>query len=212
MCVYYICIKEEPPSVYIYRVGGESIFNPRGVPFLVVYLSLIPSPHLLVLATSERFLLAGGTFRTILANESHWLQQVLVFSVHWWPTPTYVGRELYFQGVLPLCPERRHPQNRLEHNPVRSKFKSSSKKMEASCSRCGYADESFVVWESFEPIFDHLCVRKWKVVTFKKSMCDVMVWRCWLPWQKRLPQPLGVELWRPEQNLLKIARKYSLIQ
>jgi hypothetical protein len=39
---------------------------------------LIPSPHLLVLATSERFLPAWGTFRAILPSESHWLQPVLV--------------------------------------------------------------------------------------------------------------------------------------
>ena len=41
---------------------------------------LIHSPHLLVLATSEQFLPAGGTFRAILASESHWLQPVLVLS------------------------------------------------------------------------------------------------------------------------------------
>ena len=32
---------------------------------------LIPSAHLLVLATSERFLSVGSTFRAILASESH---------------------------------------------------------------------------------------------------------------------------------------------
>jgi hypothetical protein len=32
--------------------------------------------------TSERFLLAGGNFRAIVASESHWLQLVLVLSVH----------------------------------------------------------------------------------------------------------------------------------
>ena len=53
---------------------------------------LLPSAHLLVLATNERFLLAWGTFRAILASESHWLQPMLVLSVHGWPTPTCVGR------------------------------------------------------------------------------------------------------------------------
>jgi hypothetical protein len=53
---------------------------------------LIPSPHPLVLAISERFLKAGGTFRVILASESHWLQSVLVLSVCWWPAPACVGR------------------------------------------------------------------------------------------------------------------------
>ena len=58
---------------------------------------LIPSPHLLVLVTNERFLLAGGTFRAILANEIHWLQPVLVLSIHWWPPPVGVGRILVCQ-------------------------------------------------------------------------------------------------------------------
>jgi hypothetical protein len=35
--------------------------------------NLLPSPHLSVLATSKRFLPARGTFRAILASESHWL-------------------------------------------------------------------------------------------------------------------------------------------
>ena len=39
---------------------------------------LIPSQHLLVLATSEQFLPTGGTFRASLASESHWLQLPLV--------------------------------------------------------------------------------------------------------------------------------------
>jgi hypothetical protein len=60
--------------------------------YVNVYLmeeTLIPSPHLLVLATSERFLATSrGTFRTILASESHWLQPVMVLSVHWWPAPS----------------------------------------------------------------------------------------------------------------------------
>jgi hypothetical protein len=46
----------------------------------------------MVLATSERFLPAGDTYRVILASESHWLQPVLVLSVRWWPTPASVGR------------------------------------------------------------------------------------------------------------------------
>jgi hypothetical protein len=55
------------------------------------YDQLIPSPHLLVLATSEQFLPARGTFRAILASESHGLQPVLVLSVRWWPAPAGVG-------------------------------------------------------------------------------------------------------------------------
>ena len=61
---------------------------------------LIPSPHLLVLATSKRFLPARGTFRAILAGESHWLQAVLILSVHWWPAPASVGRILVMCSAL----------------------------------------------------------------------------------------------------------------
>ena len=41
--------------------------------------------------TSERFLLAGGTFGVGLASKSQWLQPVPVLTVHWWPTPVSVG-------------------------------------------------------------------------------------------------------------------------
>jgi hypothetical protein len=44
-----------------------------------------------VRATSERFLPTGGTFRASLASESHWLQPMLVLSIHWLPTPVSVG-------------------------------------------------------------------------------------------------------------------------
>ena len=47
------------------------------------HMSLIAHPHLLVQATSERFLPAGSTFRHGLASESHWLQPVLVLTGHW---------------------------------------------------------------------------------------------------------------------------------
>jgi hypothetical protein len=56
--------------------------------------TLTPSPHLLVLATIERFLSAGGTISAISSNESHWLQPMLVLSVHWWPTQVGVRRVL----------------------------------------------------------------------------------------------------------------------
>jgi hypothetical protein len=68
---------------------GKSHLDPG-----LCFLRLIRSPHLLVLATNEQFLPAWGTFRATLASESHWVQPVLVLSVHWWPTPTYVGRVL----------------------------------------------------------------------------------------------------------------------
>ena len=49
---------------------------------------------MLVLATSEWRVPAGATFRAILANESHWLQLVLVLSIHWWLAPAGVGKVL----------------------------------------------------------------------------------------------------------------------
>jgi hypothetical protein len=52
---------------------------------------LIPSPHMLVANMSERFLQARGTFRAILAIESHWLQPVLVLFVRWWSAPSVWG-------------------------------------------------------------------------------------------------------------------------
>ena len=45
----------------------------------------IVHPYLLMRATSERFLPVGATFRVGLTSESHWLQLVLVSTVHWWP-------------------------------------------------------------------------------------------------------------------------------
>ena len=46
---------------------------------------IIAHPHLLVRATSERFLPTWATFRAGLASENHWLQPVLVLTIHWWP-------------------------------------------------------------------------------------------------------------------------------
>ena len=62
--------------------------------------TFIHSPHLQVRATTERFLSAGGTFKAILASESHWLQPRLVLSVHWWLAPAGVGSVLESQRVL----------------------------------------------------------------------------------------------------------------
>ena len=62
--------------------------------FLRNILGLITHPHLLVRGTGERFLPAGGTFGVRLASESHWLQPILVLTVHWWPTPVCVGELL----------------------------------------------------------------------------------------------------------------------
>jgi hypothetical protein len=51
----------------------------------------IAHPHLLMRATSEWFLPAWSTFKHDLASESHWLQPMLVLTVHWWPTLVSVG-------------------------------------------------------------------------------------------------------------------------
>jgi hypothetical protein len=42
----------------------------------------IAHPHLLLRATCEQFLQARATSRVGLASESHWLQPVLVLTVH----------------------------------------------------------------------------------------------------------------------------------
>jgi hypothetical protein len=55
---------------------------------------IIHSPHMLVWVISERFLPTGGTFRAILASESHWLQPMLVLSIHWWPATASMGNVL----------------------------------------------------------------------------------------------------------------------
>ena len=63
--------------------------------------SVIVHPHLLVRATNERFLPARATFRSVLASESHWLQQVLVLTIRWWRAPVSVGG-LSTMVLLPL--------------------------------------------------------------------------------------------------------------
>ena len=74
-----------------YLKGLEAHLDPG-----LCFLRLIPSPNLLVLATSERFLPARGTFKAILASGSHWLQPVLVLFVHWWLALASVGRALLY--------------------------------------------------------------------------------------------------------------------
>jgi hypothetical protein len=54
-------------------------------------LQIIAHAHLLVQARSERFLLARATFRVGLAGESHWMQPMLVLTIHWWHAPISVG-------------------------------------------------------------------------------------------------------------------------
>ena len=42
-------------------------------------------------APSERFLLAEGIFIVGLASENHWLQPMMVLTLHLWPTLVSVG-------------------------------------------------------------------------------------------------------------------------
>ena len=65
------------------RLSHPPISITKPYMIMIIYGHMIAHPHLLVWATSERFLPTGGTFRVGLASESHWLQLVLVFTVHW---------------------------------------------------------------------------------------------------------------------------------
>ena len=56
---------------------------------------LIAHPHLLVRATIERFLPTRATFRSVLANDNHWLQPMLELIVRWWLAQVSVGGLLY---------------------------------------------------------------------------------------------------------------------
>ena len=87
---HYVCSLVQSLSI----LGGVGVMW-----FLSRVLHLLPtrlihSPHLMVRATSEQFLSVGGIFRAILASESHWLQPVLVLSVHKWPALAGLGSVL----------------------------------------------------------------------------------------------------------------------
>ena len=62
--------------------------------------TIIVRPHLLVRVTSERFPPARVTFRSVLANESHWLQPLLVLTVRWWPDTNKCGRAIRVDGPI----------------------------------------------------------------------------------------------------------------
>jgi hypothetical protein len=56
-------------------------------------------------------------FRAILASESHWLQPMLVLSVHWWSTLAGVGRvKVFGQGFVRRERERERER---ERDPMR---------------------------------------------------------------------------------------------
>ena len=81
------------------RLNGNGVFEPHVTHLNLTQPSIFGShvhlvmihTHLLVWATSERFLPAGSLLRVGLASESHWLQPVSVLTVHRWPTPASVG-------------------------------------------------------------------------------------------------------------------------
>ena len=72
------------------------VYVPSYIPYFSLYIYR-PSPHMLVLVTSERFLPTRVTFRVILARESHRLQPMLVLPVHWWPAPAGVGNVIEWE-------------------------------------------------------------------------------------------------------------------
>jgi hypothetical protein len=84
-------------QILLYNKAAWSEYN--------IKVKLIPSPHLPVLVTSERFLLAWGIFRAILASESHWLPPMLILFVYWSLAPAGVGSVL----VGPLHTRDREP-------------------------------------------------------------------------------------------------------
>ena len=49
---------------------------------MMPHATLIAHPHILVRATSERFLLAWVTLRVGSTSKTHWLQLVLALTVH----------------------------------------------------------------------------------------------------------------------------------
>jgi hypothetical protein len=74
------------------REGHQAKQVPKvHIKFHIVLCCFRAHPHLLVLPITERFLLVGANFGIGLASENHWLQQVLVLTVHRWPTPISVG-------------------------------------------------------------------------------------------------------------------------
>ena len=68
---------------------------------------IIAHPHLLVRTISERFLLAWAIFGVGLTNESHWLQPMLVLTIHRWLAPVSVDRLQVYQNnelLIQPCP------------------------------------------------------------------------------------------------------------
>jgi hypothetical protein len=93
---------------------------------LFVFIFLIAHLHLVVWATSERFPQVKATFRVGLANESHWLQPVLVGNIHWWIAPVNVGGLLYeivassnHKNEVSSSPWTTHNSHKTYNNPYK---------------------------------------------------------------------------------------------
>jgi hypothetical protein len=71
-----------PCNGMLSEVPQDTKHRETWVPLLQFCVKLITHPHLLVRATSERFLPAGALLQLGLVSESHWLQPVLVLTVH----------------------------------------------------------------------------------------------------------------------------------
>ena len=94
------------PTCAIIPASTPSSYN--DIPTLIittepesVNLSTYSTPTHIGAGNHEQFLPAGATFSPGSASESHWLQPVLVLTVHWWAAPVCVGGLLdKFQGLL----------------------------------------------------------------------------------------------------------------
>ena len=67
---------------------------------MFITIQLVANPHILVQATSERYLPTWATFRVGLASESHRWQLVLVLTIHWWPALVCVGWAIRISHLL----------------------------------------------------------------------------------------------------------------
>ena len=88
--------------------------------------------------TSERFLPARATIRSVLASESHWLQPLLVLTVRWWPAPVSVGGLFVGEDLFEFMPFHKFNNSMLYQGGKYSKLQSSRKRVQQSHLRYIY--------------------------------------------------------------------------